>query len=189
MADSALSVRLRRSPCTALQTLYLAHLGSLIFQVHLLCFLTMLIFIMQLCAYVSMFLSLVSLCKRIVQVAVRFQPTTTRPVEAKALLTLNNVTLAATEITLRGAGHAPRVIVDVGNAAAGTAGAAATGAGVGGVSSKAIYFRPTCVGATAQRTVTLKNPSRVPVAWQWQVCASNTHIHTCLLVPMVMTNS
>jgi uncharacterized protein YcfL len=35
------------------------------------------------------------------------------------------------------------------------------------VQDSQLFFRPTCVGASSQRSITVTNVSRVPVGWQW----------------------
>jgi hypothetical protein len=97
---------------------------------------------------------------------VRFNPLDTTPCTARAVLMLNGAAANAAEITLHGCGHVPRLLFDLGGS--GGLGPPLTGA-PGSGSGGTLFFRPTCVGAASQRSVTLHNSSRVPVAWQWQV--------------------
>ncbi|KAJ9506854.1 hypothetical protein QJQ45_029976, partial [Haematococcus lacustris] len=102
-------------------------------------------------------------------VALRFSPTDTRPHTARAQLVLNGAPLSTLTITLKGCGHTPRLLLHVGG---GPPAAAAAGQKVGAAAPPCtLFFRPTCVGATSSRALTLHNASRVPLAWQWQLPA------------------
>lgn len=35
--------------------------------------------------------------------------------------------------------------------------------------SGALFFKPTCVGASSERTIDVSNPSPVPVSFQWHI--------------------
>ncbi len=50
------------------------------------------------------------------------------------------------QLLLRGSGHDPALALDCGSS---------------------LFFRPTCAGASSSRAVTVRNTSRVPVAWRW----------------------
>lgn len=64
------------------------------------------------------------------------------------LCVLNNAMINATEIILKGVAHIPKLELDV--------------PGV-------LFFKPTCIGAASQRTLTIKNTSRLPVTFQWNL--------------------
>ncbi|GIL53686.1 hypothetical protein Vafri_9323 [Volvox africanus] len=86
-----------------------------------------------------------------VLVGLRFRPTDTRPAAATALVTFNGVASNGVSLSLRGCAHTPRLTTDL--------------------PSGTLYFRPTCVGASSQRAITLHNPSRVPLDFRWQLPA------------------
>lgn len=88
---------------------------------------------------------------------------------------LNGVAAASSKIELRGGAYEPGLEVDLAPLPESRAdrdpgaAAAATTARRAPSSDVVMYFRPTCLGAAASRTITLRNPSRVPVSWRWQV--------------------
>ncbi|KXZ53757.1 hypothetical protein GPECTOR_6g674 [Gonium pectorale] len=84
-----------------------------------------------------------------VLIGLRFTPTDTRPAATNAIVTFNGVASNAVTVLLRGCAHTPRLTTDL--------------------PSSTLYFRPTCVGASSQRAITLHNPSRVPLAFRWRL--------------------
>eukprot|EP00798_Chlamydomonas_sp_ICE-L_P020949 gene20949-27801_t len=85
-----------------------------------------------------------------IKLSLRFSPLDTTPVVAKARCLLNSVSATAVEIKLSGAAYTPRLTFDL---------------------PGPLFFRPTCVGASSQRQLTIHNPSRVPVGFAWKVPA------------------
>lgn len=83
----------------------------------------------------------------LVQVALRFKPGDLRPTQLKLTCIFNNTALNSTTLLLTGVASEPQLSWDVPDGQ--------------------LYFRPTCVGATSHRQVTVTNMSRVPVGWQW----------------------
>ncbi|GIL85005.1 hypothetical protein Vretimale_9849 [Volvox reticuliferus] len=86
-----------------------------------------------------------------VLVGLRFHPTDTQPAAATARVTFNGVAANAVSLSLRGCAHNPRLATDL--------------------PSGTLYFRPTCVGASSQRAITLHNSSRVPLDFRWRLPA------------------
>ncbi|GLC34162.1 Cilia- and flagella-associated protein 65 [Pleodorina starrii] len=82
-------------------------------------------------------------------VALRFSPVDTRPAAATARVIFNGVASNAVSLALRGCAHTPRLTTDL--------------------PSATLYFRPTCVGASSQRAISLHNPSRVPLDFRWRL--------------------
>jgi len=111
-------------------------------------------------------------------VALRFKPSYPSVRAARATLVLNSSPLNATHITLRGAGDVPKltftdtphpsapgVVVPVGGRVKSSIESASPMRG----KVTSLYFRPTCVGASSRRMLTIHNPSRVAVGWKWQL--------------------
>jgi len=78
------------------------------------------------------------------QVAFRFKPCALHSSQLKLLCTLNHT--SEVPLMLVGAAGEPQLTWDV--------------------EDGQLFFRPTCVGASSQRAVTVKNASRVPVGWK-----------------------
>lgn len=95
-------------------------------------------------------------------VGLRFRPSSNQHYSAKAVIIFNGATMYPTEIELNGSGSQPQLMFDLG---AGAGMGAATRSGT----SNTLFFRPTCVGASSQRTLTVLNPSRVSVMFKWQM--------------------
>lgn len=86
-------------------------------------------------------------CVDMVQVALRFKPASLSPCLLKLTCIFNNTSANSTTILLSGTASQPQLSWDI--------------------TDGKLFFRPTCVGATSQRVVTVTNVSRVPVGWQW----------------------
>ncbi|KAF5836871.1 hypothetical protein DUNSADRAFT_5310, partial [Dunaliella salina] len=111
-------------------------------------------------------------------VALQFKPSHPVVRATRATLVLNSSPLNATHITLRGAGDVPKltftdtphpsapgVVVPVGGRAKSHSESSSQMRG----KVTSLYFRPTCVGASSRRMLTIHNPSRVAVGWKWQL--------------------
>jgi len=83
-----------------------------------------------------------------VLIGLRFTPQDAKPVTGKVVCMFNNTAMSAVEVKLHGSGHLPRLTFNV---------------------QGTLFFRPTCVGASSQRVLTVHNTSRVPVAFAWQL--------------------
>lgn len=83
----------------------------------------------------------------VLQVALRFKPSDLNPAELKLLCVFNHSTLNSTTVLLSGIASEPRLVWDV--------------------PDNRLFFRPTCVGASSRRQLTVRNASKVPVCWQW----------------------
>lgn len=82
------------------------------------------------------------------QVGFRFWAEEPQTYRCSVLCVLNNAVANATEINLKGVAYLPKLELDV---------------------PGALFFKPTCVGASSQRTVTVTNTSRLSVAFQWSL--------------------
>jgi hypothetical protein len=83
----------------------------------------------------------------VLQVALRFKPSDLNPAELKLLCVFNHSTSNSTTVLLSGTASEPRLVWDV--------------------PDNRLFFRPTCVGASSRRQLTVRNASKVPVCWQW----------------------
>jgi hypothetical protein len=81
------------------------------------------------------------------QVALRFKPRDLLPVQLKLTCVFNNTSVNSSTLLLTGCASEPQLSWDV--------------------KDSQLFFRPTCVGASSQRVITVTNVSRVPVSWQW----------------------
>jgi hypothetical protein len=81
------------------------------------------------------------------QVALRFQPQGLGPAQLALSCMLNHSAASSVPLQLSGAASEPRLAWDA--------------------PSNRLFFRPTCVGASSARQLTLRNVSHVPVGWQW----------------------
>jgi hypothetical protein len=82
-----------------------------------------------------------------VQVALRFKPSVLSPAELRLSCIFNHSASNSTTVLLSGTASEPRLVWDVPN--------------------NRLFFRPTCVGTSSQRQLTVRNASKVPVGWQW----------------------
>ena len=89
--------------------------------------------------------------KGTVLVALKFNPKQPGPATARATCTFNGIASTGVSIALSGTAHVPRLSFQDAS------------------SGNTLFFRPTCLGASSQRTLTLRNPSRVPVSFAWQL--------------------
>jgi hypothetical protein len=81
------------------------------------------------------------------QVALRFLPQDLNPAELKLSCIFNHSASNSAAVLLSGTAAEPRLVWDV--------------------PDNRLFFRPTCVGASSQRQLTVRNASKVPVGWQW----------------------
>lgn len=81
------------------------------------------------------------------QVALRFLPVDFNPAELKLSCIFNHSVTNSASVLLSGVASELRLVWDV--------------------PDNRLFFRPTCVGASSQRQLTVRNASKVPVGWQW----------------------
>lgn len=81
------------------------------------------------------------------QVALRFLPADLNPAELKLSCVFNHSACNSTSVMLSGTACEPRLVWDL--------------------PDNRLFFRPTCVGASSRRQLTVRNASKVPVGWQW----------------------
>lgn len=81
------------------------------------------------------------------QVALRFKPCDLNPAELRLSCIFNHSASNSSTVLLSGTASEPRLVWDV--------------------PDNRLFYRPTCVGASSQRQLTVRNASKVPVGWQW----------------------